>query len=344
MGDMSDLHARGTVAAVPPRTCVYTALIGRYERLNEQPVAARSAWPFICLTDDPTLRSDTWQVRLVQPVFAMDPVRSARELKIRPHLHLADVDQSLYIDNSVLLRAPPEAIVARHAGDAPMALPRHSYRDSTMDEFLEVSRLGYDDQGRIFEQLNHYLLACPEVLAEVPYWTAILWRDHRHPQVRDMAERWAAQVHRYSRRDQLSVNAALAWAGLSPAVIDIDNRQSWCHGWPVTPERDRDAGPRLAGRSLLPLPAQLHQAQQQLAQAQAAQAALQAALDAQRQQQDSANDALAAQRAQNDAPRLSLHQQAQQLAALQEARQAQPATWPQRLAARWHKARAQPAR
>src|SRR5688572_10939275 len=56
--------------------CVYTTLIGGYEPLNEQPVAASSRVPFVCLTDDPNLASDTWQIRHVTPLFGMDPVRS----------------------------------------------------------------------------------------------------------------------------------------------------------------------------------------------------------------------------------------------------------------------------
>jgi len=79
------------------RRCVYTTLIGKYETLNEQPVAAASSFQFICLTDDPDLRSETWSVRCVAPVFGMDPIRSQRELKLRPHVHLAEFDGSLYM-------------------------------------------------------------------------------------------------------------------------------------------------------------------------------------------------------------------------------------------------------
>ena len=49
--------------------CVFTVLNGGYEALNEQPVAARSAIPFICLTDDPGLTSGTWQIRPFKPRF-----------------------------------------------------------------------------------------------------------------------------------------------------------------------------------------------------------------------------------------------------------------------------------
>lgn len=204
-------------------------MIGAYERLNDQPVAARSSMPFICLTDDPNLRSDAWDVRLIEPTFPMDPIRSQRDLKLRPHLHLPEFEASLYIDNTVILKEPPEVLFDRHWTSARFALPSHSYRDSVLDEFLEVARLGLDEPSRIFEQLNHYELECPEVLALRPYWCGILFRGHRDEAVQQMLETWYLQVVRYARRDQLSAHYAFRKAQLQPEVIDIDNRESWLH-------------------------------------------------------------------------------------------------------------------
>ena len=59
----------------------YTALIGSYERLQEQPEAKNTDIPFICLTDDPSLTSETWEVRLIEPAFE------------RPHMDKSPVDQ-----------------------------------------------------------------------------------------------------------------------------------------------------------------------------------------------------------------------------------------------------------
>jgi len=240
--------------------CVYTALIGNYEALNEQPAAACSSLPFICFTDDPGLRSDSWECRLVEPVFPQDPIRSQRELKIRPHLHLPGFDASLYIDNSVILQAPPERLFEAAEGAEFLAAP-HSFRDTVLDEFLEVSRLGLDDQGRIFEQLNHYMIACPEVLEEKPWWGAVLLRDHRSAGVRHALETWMAHVHRYSRRDQLSLNLALRRAGVAPRPWHADNFSSELHAWPVAPGRDRERGPRAPAKGLMPVAARAREAE-----------------------------------------------------------------------------------
>ena len=94
------------------RVCVYVTLFGQYEDLLEQPIFADSAVDFICITDDPELESDSWQIRVVQPVIVTDPARSSRYPKICPHRFLEDYDVSLYIDNSVLLTRTPEEIVS----------------------------------------------------------------------------------------------------------------------------------------------------------------------------------------------------------------------------------------
>jgi hypothetical protein len=247
------------------RLCVFTTLVGQYEQLNEQSVAAGSTIPFICLTDDPDLKSDSWQIRQVSPLFSMDPIRSQRDLKIRPHVHLPDFDASIYIDNSVLLTEPPERLLERYDLASGFCLPRHGSQNSVLHEFSVVARLGLDDQSRILEQLSHYATDFPDVLEELPYWTGILLRDHRDPAVRAMLEIWAAHVHRYSRRDQLSVNVAFRQAGVTPQVMVIDNYASWFHTWPhaVGREQARDRR-RRAGSPSSPLP-QVRRLQQTVA-------------------------------------------------------------------------------
>jgi hypothetical protein len=248
-----------------PRLCVYTALLGGYERLNEQPAALESKIPFICFTNDAALRSETWQIRVVPPIFTMDPARSQRDFKLRPHVHLPEFDVSLYIDNAVVLSQPPESIFERYPTTSGFWLTKHSFRDTVLSEFMEVISRGLDDPNRVFEQLNHYTLECPEVLEEHPYWGAILLRDHRRPEVQAMLDVWYANVFRYSRRDQLSANAAFRQVGLAPDAMDIDNYSSWFHTWPHTPGRDQKKGTLSPTISFSPPIALVRQLRQQLA-------------------------------------------------------------------------------
>ncbi|MFG1209957.1 glycosyltransferase domain-containing protein [Xanthobacter flavus] len=227
-----------------PRACVYTCLIGGYEALNEQPMAAASALDFLCFTDDPTHTSASWTLLPCKPAFPLDPVRSQRMVKLSPHDVLPGYDVSLYIDNSVILTVPPEEVIARYLPPGtPAAMPGHSFRASVRDEFMEVLRMGLDDGGRVLEQLNHYVMSDPAALDPAPYWSAIMLRRHHEPDVIATMRLWLAQVLRYSRRDQLSGTYALRRTGLEMRRFEVDNLESWFHRWPVTEARDRAAFP-----------------------------------------------------------------------------------------------------
>lgn len=223
-----------------PRLCVYTVLIGGYERLNEQPVARASDVDFLCFTDDPGLTSETWQVRHAPRLFAEDPTRSARALKIRPHAVVPEYEISLYVDNSVQLLRPPESVVADLLPDgAAFALFEHGYRGSVRDEFAAVAEAALDSPSRLDEQLAHYSAADPGALELRPLKGFLLLRRHHDPAVVAAMEIWLAHVLRYSRRDQLSLWVALREAGLEPLVHRFDNFESPYHRWPVIVDRLR---------------------------------------------------------------------------------------------------------
>lgn len=233
---------------MPIQRAVYTVLFGGYEELNEQPIAAESNVPFICFTDDENLRSSSWEIRIVQPTFPLDLVRSQRELKILGHPSLADVDESLYVDNSVTLKVLPETILDDWLESHDFGLSQHSYRDRVIDEFDEVVALNYDEPGRVNEQLLHYAELYPDVIQQKPYWNAILARRHTDL-VRQTMTLWFNHVLRFSRRDQLSINVAIASTGIEANGVPIDNWNSDIHTWPAEVNRKVTMGLRTARRT-----------------------------------------------------------------------------------------------
>jgi hypothetical protein len=78
-------------------------------------------------------------MRPVEPLFPLDPIRSQRAIKIRPHEYLPDFERSLYVDNSVLLKAEPERILERCGGTSVFWLPKHSFRETVLAEFWRLS-------------------------------------------------------------------------------------------------------------------------------------------------------------------------------------------------------------
>lgn len=204
------------------RRAVVTALIDGYEPLAEQPVAARSDLRFICVTDDPNLTSDTWEIRVVEPAFPRDPVRSARRIKILVHEYVPECDETLFIDNAITLRERPEAILDAVLADHDLALVRHSFRATVADEFAIVADDGLDDPARVYEQYMHYSAIHPEVLEQRPFSAGFIAR-RRTPVVEAAMRTWYDHLLRYARRDQLSLNVALELHGVRPTVLELDN-------------------------------------------------------------------------------------------------------------------------
>ena len=201
---------------------VITALVAGYEPLGEQPVAARSDLRFVCVTDDPALTSDTWEIRVVEPAFPRDPVRSARRIKALVHEYAPEFAETLFIDNAITLRELPESILDAALADHDLALVRHSSRATIADEFLVVADDGLDDPARVYEQFMHYSALYPDVLETRPFSAGFIAR-RRGAGVEATMRTWFDHQLRYSRRDQLSLNVALAIHGITPAVLELDN-------------------------------------------------------------------------------------------------------------------------
>jgi hypothetical protein len=207
-------------------------LVGQYENLQEQPAALSSSIPFILFTDDPHLRSNTWDVRLVEPSLAGDSVRSARSLKIRGDALIDDFDESLWIDNRVQLRVDPSVIFDAWLAEADLAMFEHSFRDRLIDEFSAVVEGGYDEPARVYEQFTHYAETDPALLDLKPLWTGMIAR-RKTPQVALAMGLWWSEVEERSRRDQLSAPILLRALENSFAVLRSEsNHRSVFHEWP----------------------------------------------------------------------------------------------------------------
>ena len=231
------------------RLVVYTAVLDEKQPLREAPIAAESTADFVCLTNDPALRSDTWQVVPVEPRMPTDLVRSERFLKIFGHRALEGYDRSLWVDNAVELHAPPETFVDGWLESADVAAPMHTFYRSLLDEAQASVDQGKDDHLRVFEQLAHYLHTWPGTVEANPHWTALLAR-RRTPEVEAAMTTWWEHVLRYSRRDQVSFGVAMADSGLRVNSVPLPNLRSPLHHWPDgrTTRADEATTEQVAGR------------------------------------------------------------------------------------------------
>lgn len=222
------------------RRCIYTVLYGDRDRLLAQPVRAASGLDFIAFTDDPAADWPGWTSRTLPQRLPGDPVRSARYAKFHPHVLLPDYDASLYIDATVLLRQPPEALFAAlldgHADT--MACLAHSHRACVLDEVRAVLGLSYDDPELCLRQMAVCAQAGWRGTVKLT-WSGLLLRHHHHPRVVAMMQAWWEHVLRFSRRDQLSFAFVAEQQGFAFTAHPLDNEDSPFHQWPLPRERAR---------------------------------------------------------------------------------------------------------
>jgi hypothetical protein len=201
---------------------IYTALFGGYDRLLEQP--SIDGVDLVCFTDDPTLASRSWEIRVLPK--AAHPRRAARAVKTSPHRHVPDHEWSIWVDARLSIRS--DDFVPRLLGAASpsgIAVMAHHQRGDLYEEAEHVYRMGFDSSPALLAQIARYRsLGMPTGTGL--YSTMAMARRSDDPAVRQADERWREEIEAGSVRDQISLPYVLWEAGLQPGVIDLDPYQN----------------------------------------------------------------------------------------------------------------------
>lgn len=214
---------------------VYTAIIGDGYKLPE--AKSKGDAPFVCFTDQRNIAANGWDIEPVRPFYPGDPVRSAREIKIRAHKYLSSFGRSIYIDPSVCLTQPPDLVwdfLFSGGRSADLAFFHHSFRLTLADEFDACLEAELDDANVILEHRRTVQMHQPHLMNSKPIASGIIGRHHNRRSVSDAMELWFGLVARYSRRDQLSLLSALDQTpSIVTNVVAADLSVSPIHAWPV---------------------------------------------------------------------------------------------------------------
>jgi Protein of unknown function (DUF616) len=205
------------------RKAVYTFIFGDYDDLKP-PAIITPGWDYICFTDDPTLRSDVWDVRLSTRRRAdrqLEHKKYAIKHMILFHQYLDGYDLSLSVGAQLGLNCNLDDLMREHfrAGDDIM-ICQHPERDCVYDEAEVCKGWLLDDPARIDAQMQRYR-AMGYPAHNGLYATGIIGRRHDRANVRAMCEFWWEEYRRGSRRDQLSLNYAI-WKSAPIRISAID--------------------------------------------------------------------------------------------------------------------------
>ena len=95
---------------------IYTAIFGTEYYLHE-PEVPIEGYDFICFTNDPSLKSDLWDVRQVTPIYKEADgalTRNARKYKSLPHRYLKEYDISIWMDGDLKITDNLDLLTQEH--------------------------------------------------------------------------------------------------------------------------------------------------------------------------------------------------------------------------------------
>ena len=197
----------------------YTAIIGKYDKLKE-PKVVSEGFDYVCFTDDVTLKSPVWKIRLINNPQGLDNSRLARKIKILCNSVLKEYDLSIWIDASVLINCDLNIFLDENYHGEDIVLLIHPDRSCVYEEANACIALDKDDSEIINKQMEGYKSeGYPEGNGMVG--TTLMIRNHRSKKVKEFMNSWWNEVNLKSKRDQLSFNFVLWKHKLSVGYCDF---------------------------------------------------------------------------------------------------------------------------
>jgi len=221
---------------------IYTSIFGSEYYLHE-PSVKLNGWDYICFTDNPDYKSDTWDVRIIPKIY--DGARDSKKPKILPHRYLQDYDISIWIDGDVKITSDVDILVDKHLKDKDYAVLNHEFCGISTTGNLNVRKCIYeeakfikwlgdnhprkhykDNLDIINNQVDRYRReGYPENNGQAR--NTVIFRRHHNQNIIKTMEDWWTEVKYGSKRDQLSF-PYVAWKNqLDFNFIDedIDNNE-----------------------------------------------------------------------------------------------------------------------
>lgn len=188
---------------------IITSIVGDKDTIRDDQPIGKAKW--ICYTDNPNLKSKTWEIRLAYDRFK-DPRRNSRIHKILIHKY-SEADITIWIDGNIKLLKTPEEIIKQHLGEYDdMVQFIHGARDCIYDESITVAKLKLDDPEVIIEQAKYYEDRGYGKHKGLNCGYFIIRRNNER--THRLNEKWWSDYCRFSRRDQLSLMPAIDEIGL----------------------------------------------------------------------------------------------------------------------------------
>jgi hypothetical protein len=190
---------------------VYTALFGDYDNLID-PKEDYVGCDFICFIDQKNLKSDIWDIRIVEDIDLPLNMMN-RRYKILPHLYLSEYEQSLYVDTNIAIIGNLLELAKKYLDKYDFAVPKHFSRDCIYKEAKECVILGKSKLQETKKQMQRYKIEkFPKHFGMGE--NNIIFRKHNKDKIIKIMNEWWNELSQETKRDQLSL-AYILWKNRS---------------------------------------------------------------------------------------------------------------------------------
>lgn len=185
--------------------CVYTVITGDYDDLRP-PKVKTEGWDYICFTDNPELKSDDWQIKVIRE--DLDPKLLSRKIKILSHIYLPEYIRTIYHDSSFVQTKDFTSLIHTYKAN-PLIFVISSGKRTAKDEMSKLMSYGMmtDEDVRrtktFFE--NKGYTDRPGVMSRGGF----IIRDHNIDNVIKFNEVWWNAVENTIYRDQVTIQYAV---------------------------------------------------------------------------------------------------------------------------------------
>ena len=187
---------------------IYTAFTGDYDTLKIPDVVDENT-DYICFSDNPDLKSDFWEIRLMDD-STLDNNRKAKQYKVLPHVYLPEYKYSFWLDGTFKIKGSIREYIYKFLKkDSNMINVVHTERDCVYKEYKASKIIPRYPRAVMEEQVESYKSeGFPEHFGLAVM--GAIFRQHNDPKIIDLMEDWWDEIIKYTNQDQLSF-AYVAW-------------------------------------------------------------------------------------------------------------------------------------
>lgn len=221
---------------------IYTAIVNKYDSIK-LPEYINNDFDYIVFTDQDIQNTGVWQIRPIT-YFHKDPTKTARYIKTHPHILLNDYDTAVWIDaNITIINDIKELIDNFLLSNCIIGAIPHPKRKTIYQEFRACKKRRKDEISIMQTQIKKYKKDnfTHNDLIETNFLSFRL----NNTKINDFLNFWWNEIFFHSKRDQLSINYAIAkfhinWHKLIQKPYSARNHPSLAYT-----EHDNNNGPAI---------------------------------------------------------------------------------------------------